>query len=84
MTKLNEFKYIYITGVNEGSDADDEDCDEEDFSKWPNEQTTELIERFKGKTILYDVNHKNHYNKQKKLGAIESIANKMNMTREYI
>ena len=51
------------------------------MSKWPNEQTAELIERFKNKPILYDLYHKNYWNKPKKEAAIAKLANKMNVTR---
>ena len=62
-------------------DADDE-CDDDDLSRWPNAKTAELIEKFKAHPILYNNEHKLYYNKPKKELIIEKMADELNVTRE--
>ena len=79
ITGLGNFNQNVV--ADKDQEADDE-CDDDDLSKWPNQKTVDLIDKWRAKPILYDYNHKLFYNKQKKEQLVEQIAEDLNVSRE--
>ena len=68
--------------VANSDNTDDDDPDDDDLSTWPNAKTAQLIEMYRARPYLYDLNHKHYRNRAKKNAAINKFAMKLNMTRK--
>ena len=82
----NEQQDVNFEPDAHGSDidiSDEEDPDDDDLSSWPNAKTAILIEMYKARPYMYDILHKHYRNRGKKNAAINKMAAKVNMTREY-